>query len=46
MRHKLSVEEQVRGLRKALKNPKTPKCFRPSMEKRLTRLEGERRESR
>ncbi len=39
-RHKLTVEEQMRGLRKALKNPKTPKCFRPSMEKRLRNLEG------
>ena len=40
-RHKLTREEQIRGLRKALKNPKTPKHFRAGMEKRLRKLEGD-----
>jgi hypothetical protein len=39
-RHKLTREEQIRGLKKALANPKTPKAFRPGMEKRLRKLEG------
>lgn len=39
MRHKLTKEEQVKGLRKALKNPKTPKAFRAGMKKRLAKLE-------
>ena len=39
-RHKLSKEEQIRGLRKALANRKTPKQFRAGMEKRLRKLEG------
>lgn len=39
-RHKLTTEQQIRGLRKALANPKTPKQFRAGMEKRLAKLEG------
>lgn len=39
-RHKLTTGEQIRGIRKALANPKTPKAFRPGMEKRLRKLEG------
>ncbi len=39
-RHKLSRDEQIRGLKKALKNRKTPKQFRAGMEKRLRKLEG------
>ncbi len=38
-RHKLSRDEQIRGLKKALKNRKTPKQFRAGMEKRLRKLE-------
>jgi hypothetical protein len=41
MRHKLTREEQIRGLRKALANPKTPKAFREGMKKRLRKLEGD-----
>jgi len=37
---KLSKEQQIRGLRKALKNPRTPRAFRPSMKKRLAKLTG------
>jgi hypothetical protein len=33
-----SKDQKIRGLRKALKNPKTPKQFLPSMKKRLARL--------
>jgi len=39
-RHKLTHEEQLRGTRKALANPKTPKHLRPYLEKRLRQLEG------
>lgn len=39
MRHKLTVEEQIRGLKKAIANPKTPKGFLPGMRKRLEKLE-------
>jgi len=38
-RHKLSKEEQIRGLEKALANPKTPKQFLPSMRERLKQLQ-------
>jgi len=38
-RHKLTREEQIRGLKKALANPKTPKAFRAGMEARLAKLE-------
>lgn len=37
-RNKLSKEDQIKGLRKALANPRTPRAFRPSMKKRLARL--------
>jgi len=40
MRHELSKAEEIRGLEKALKNPRTPKQFRPSMRKRLAKLKG------
>lgn len=39
-RHRLTKDEQIRGLRKALKNPRTPSQFRKGMEKRLRKLEG------
>jgi hypothetical protein len=42
-RHKLSVQEQIRGTRKALANPKTPKQFLPSLKKRLSQLERQKR---
>jgi hypothetical protein len=35
----LTKAQQIKGLRKALKNPKTPKWFLPSMKKRLEKLE-------
>ncbi len=39
-RHKLTREEQIRGLKKALAHRRTPKHFRAGMEKRLRKLEG------
>ena len=39
MRHKLTREEQIRGLKKALANSRTPKAFRAGMKKRLAKLE-------
>lgn len=39
-RHKLSKEQTIRGLEKALANPRTPKQFLPSMKKRLAKLKG------
>jgi hypothetical protein len=38
MKKGLSKEQQIRGLRKALKNRKTPRAFIPSMKKRLAKL--------
>lgn len=32
--------DQIRGIEKALRNPRTPPQFRPSMEKRLKKLKG------
>jgi len=37
-RHKLSRESQIKGLRKALRNPRTPRQFLASMRKRLRKL--------
>jgi len=37
---KFSKAQQIKGLRKALKNPRTPKAFLPSMKKRLAKLES------
>lgn len=37
---KIPVEAQIRGIKKALANPKLPKQFRAGMEKRLKNLEG------
>jgi hypothetical protein len=39
-RHKLTREEQIRGIAKALKNPRTPKQFRPALKRRLEKLGG------
>jgi len=39
MARKFTKSQQIQGLRKALKNPKTPKAFLPSMKKRLAKLE-------
>jgi len=39
MPRKFSKAQQIRGLRKALKNPRTPKAFLLSMKKRLAKLE-------
>jgi len=39
-RHKLSREQTIKGLRKALASPRLPPQFRPSMEKRLAKLMG------
>ena len=39
-RHKLTKEQTIRGLKKALANPRTPKQFKPSMRERLKKLEG------
>lgn len=32
--------QQIAGLKKSIKNPKTPKGFLPSMKARLAKLEG------
>jgi hypothetical protein len=37
-RHTLTREQQIKGCRKALRNPKTPKGFRSGLEKRLKAL--------
>jgi hypothetical protein len=37
-RHKLSAAETLRGLKKALANPKTPKQFLKSLRTRIKRL--------
>jgi hypothetical protein len=37
---KLTAAQQIKGLRKALKNPRTPKQFKPGMKKRLAKLLG------
>lgn len=37
-RKKLTKAQQILGLRRAMKNPKTPKQFLPSMKKRLAKL--------
>lgn len=37
-RHQLTPAEQIRGLEKALANPKTPPQFRRGMESRLAKL--------
>lgn len=38
VRHKFSREQQIAGLRKALRNGKTPKQFKAAMRKRLRGL--------
>ena len=40
MKRGFTKEQQIKGLRKALLNPRTPKQLIPSMKKRLARLEG------
>jgi hypothetical protein len=39
-RMKLTKEQQIAGLRKAIANRKTPRQFVPSMKKRLKKLGG------
>jgi hypothetical protein len=41
LRHKLNAEEQIRGIEKALVNPKTPKQFLPNLRKRLKELQAD-----
>jgi hypothetical protein len=41
MSRKLTVSEQVRGLRAALRSPRTPGHLRPFIQKRLRELEPE-----
>lgn len=38
MRHQLTIEEQIRGLQKALANPRTPRQFLKSLRERLQQL--------
>lgn len=40
MRHRLTKEERLRGTRKALKNPRTPKNFLKGLKKQLRKLGG------
>ncbi len=42
MRHKLTTEQRVKGLRKAIANPKTPKQLIPSLRKTLDKLISEK----
>jgi hypothetical protein len=37
-RHRLTDKEKVRGIKKALKNPRTPKQFRAPMKRYLKRI--------
>jgi hypothetical protein len=37
-RHKLTREQRLRGLRKALASPKTPKQFKASLRKQIAKL--------
>jgi hypothetical protein len=39
-RHTLTIEEQIRGLERALANPKTPPQFLKSMLARLAQLKA------
>lgn len=39
---KIPVESQIRGLEKAIKNPRTPAQLKPSMQKRLAKLKSKR----
>ena len=39
---KMTREQQVKGCKKALANPKTPKQFLPGLRKRLAALRGGR----
>jgi hypothetical protein len=41
MRHKLTIAEQVRGLRRCLSAKQTPDHLRPFIRKRLAKLEPE-----
>jgi hypothetical protein len=38
---KIPIEAEYKGLRKALRNPRTPKQFRPALEKRLAHVKKE-----
>jgi hypothetical protein len=40
MKHRLTKAEMIRGTRRALANPRTPKNFRKSLRARLRQLEG------
>jgi hypothetical protein len=42
MRHKLTLEQQIRGLQKGIASSRTPKQFKPSMRKRLAKLRGKK----
>ncbi len=44
-RHVLSIEEQLRGMEKALANPNTPKQFKPAMEARANELRKQLRKT-
>lgn len=38
MRHQFTKEQRLRGVRKALENPRTPKAFIPGLKKQLKKL--------
>lgn len=40
-RHVLTVQERIRGIRRALKSRKLPKQFRAPLQRTLRRLEGD-----
>jgi hypothetical protein len=37
---RIPVASQIRGIKKALANRRTPKAFRPALQKRLRKLQG------
>jgi len=44
-RHKLTPEEQLKGIEKAMSNPKTPQQLKKGLERRKAELEKQKREA-
>lgn len=44
-RHRLTLREQAKGLRAALRSPKTPEWMKPGMRRYLRKLEQDYRAS-
>ncbi len=41
-RHKLTVEEKIRGVKKALESPRTPARLKPGLRRYLDKFQGSR----